>query len=68
MRVLVTGLGTFWGSRIAQALQPQSGRSDGRSVDFGEGLDLAELDARLDEEIPAKWADEVRRLVGLKAR
>jgi hypothetical protein len=28
-------------------------------------LDLAALDARLDEEIPAKWADEVRRLIGL---
>jgi integrase len=49
-------------SRIAQALAPQAGREPGRPV---EGIDLVELDARLDEEIPARWADEVRRLVGI---
>jgi len=53
-------------SRIAQALQPQADRSAPLTSTVGAAVDLAELDARLDEEIPAKWAEEVRRLVGIR--
>jgi integrase len=51
--------------RIAQALAPKGVRS---APSAPGAIDLAEIDARLDEEIPAKWAAEVRRLMGLAGR
>ena len=52
-------------SRIAQGLAPNSGHAPSPTSVGDGGLDLVELDARLDEEIPAKWADEVRRPLGI---
>jgi integrase len=53
--------------RIAKALQPGGERARVDLKKSTVGLDLAEIDARLDEEIPAKWAGEVRRLLGMDA-
>jgi len=50
--------------RIAQALQPAA-RGDAVPSESSTVIDLHEIDMRLDEEIPARWAQEVRKLLGL---